>query len=1453
MLTAVEAAGGLTRCLRQLPPCRTACLRDAIHTVLALPLPSTKQRRPRDSSLFDSGATHSIHATDVGAVPGSWQPDVTGLWVGNKQFLPCYGSVDKDFIDPGGGPDIRRRVLIAPGVLYPIWSHSEEVDKHGSTVVDSPSGAHLELADGRRVTIVKTGLRWVALAVRPTNSICMAVLASIAAPAISADVDSQQLAAGADVGSQRFVAGVGKRPIQLTALQHLRLWHCRLGHPSASVLLATLAALGVRCPRVTVDTVRAFNEEACDLSNAFKQRRKPVQCAPPRVWSEAEKRAVAPSPTRALRPLRRVHLDVFGPVRWPSAQHSYVYLIGYYDEYTGYRWAFGCKTHVASVVEEVTQRLRAALRVAGLGEIEIIRSDNASEFARAQRWHEYLADCDIFPEFSVPYSPWQIGVERGWGVAVPTAGILLQQLSRGMPVAATKRHWYTAAVHAFFLGNARQSTVVTVDGASKRSSAHLRLWQRECHPAKFTAYGARVRYVLDEAMRDSKFDEHARPGFYVGISPSNASAHHVWNGSSHDTVGGSCTIDETDFIRPLAGPASRFEAWPRFDVDDTDDAPQPAAAPRPARAPTPMVDLPIGSFVEVLWPSAGGKSWYRARVVDFDDGADGRMHKVEYVGWEDRNDFVGHHNFGVTKRKWRRCDDDATPAHAPADGDSGTAVIGDGGANSGVALDAGGGSDGAPVIHDGGAPLSGAPVPATHDGGAALPPVRRRSRDAAPVPYNLRRRAGIVAALFAAAAAGGAAPTPAASSVPEATLREAAALDDLSDLPPDAGAEPEPSECAAASPGRADGAAQHAVACVHGVDSFTSLDDESIHDLQRAGEVYVFDIDEMSSHPALLAVKAKQVVASRKTVVYYTPEGVVRAIEPKSVKEALASLQRDQWLNAIHLELQNLRDHGAYHLVPASEALSQGKKILRMTFVFKVKLNDDSSLSKFKARLCVVGSSMEQGSDYWESYAACARTTSVKLVLITTTVAGWVDFHFDLYGAFLSAEIDTDVYTYQPHGVPSEEGPNGEQMVWKLDKAIYGTVQAARLFTQKFRNALLAMGFESSMDDENVYRLDHELGQIILSTHIDDGIGGASTQAVLDWFYERVKAAGFSFSAPPGPWETVLGFGVVRDHAKRTVMLTARKHIDALATEHLASEARDPHVCTPDTPEVHHLEPPPVETAEQAAALEPMRKLARSLKGSLIYIAQVHPGIAHAVSRVCSFMAKPTHRSYACAKHILAWLCRHRALGVTFGGPHLRSLDDLQPRGAAQPPMSSLRDASLACSVDSDLSGRALPKLSLAEAAAAPPDRASSRSQLGYEFSIAGGCFDATSRRQPSTALDTAVAETFACSTAAAHLINITGVLRFVSFGVLGADPVPMWCDNEVAVMVANDASSLKRMAYIARRIRFLQELVKLRLADVKNVPGKVNPADALTKHLHKQTYREYMARLYNTDINTFC
>jgi hypothetical protein len=60
----------------------------------------------RGSSLFDGGATHIVHEDDKGAIPGSWQPDVAGLRLGDDTFIPAFGSVLKDFIPP---PVARRR------------------------------------------------------------------------------------------------------------------------------------------------------------------------------------------------------------------------------------------------------------------------------------------------------------------------------------------------------------------------------------------------------------------------------------------------------------------------------------------------------------------------------------------------------------------------------------------------------------------------------------------------------------------------------------------------------------------------------------------------------------------------------------------------------------------------------------------------------------------------------------------------------------------------------------------------------------------------------------------------------------------------------------------------------------------------------------------------------------------------------------------------------------------------------------------------------------------------------------------------------------------------------------------------------------------------------------------------------------------------------------------------
>ena len=71
--------------------------------------------------------------------------------------------------------------------------------------------------------------------------------------------------------------------------------------------------------------------------------------------------------------------------------------------------------------------------------------------------------------------------------------------------------------------------------------------------------------------------------------------------------------------------------------------------------------------------------------------------------------------------------------------------------------------------------------------------------------------------------------------------------------------------------------------------------------------------------------------------------------------------------------------------------------------------------------------------------------------------------------------------------------------------------------------------------------------------------------------------------------------------------------------------------------------------------------------------------------------------------------------------------------------------------------------------------------------------------------------------------------------------------------MVARDASSVKRLAYVARRVRLLQELEARHIIRVLDVDGKVNPADMLTKHLEKPTWLRYASSTCTTRISQLC
>ena len=629
--------------------------------------------------LFDSGATHWVHPSDAGAIEGSWRPDVEGLVLGDKNILPAFGSVEKCFIMPDGGPDITRRVLIAPGVCSRVWSASAEVDLHKSTVVDSPKSKHITLLDGRVIPIRRApnGLRRIDLHVRLASPSCAVMVAGgIATLGALAATTASILGSLCSLQPNRITVGVGKPSVLLSGLETLWLWHHRLGHPSMRALLAHLRAAGLwdLCS-ITRSDVRAFARESCDFCNAFKQRRK----AKLRVrWDADVPRhdgpTHIPSITRALRPLVRVLIDIFGPVRWPSAQHEYIYLIGWWCQATGMRWVQGTKSHTAQDIEEWNQRMRAALRFT-VGEIEIIRTDGSTEFGRSHAWPAYLSDSLIAREQSNAYDARQMGgIERVWGVCTPDARCMLHAASMG------KRHWYTAFRHAVFLACVQIGDAVRlVDGTVRRCSAFWRAYGAEYPSRALRTYGAPVRYVLDEKQRDDKFDETARAGHYVGISPDNATSHWLFDGHKHVTVGGSCVVDETRFITNAHAPAERIPTWPAPDNDSTHDetdTPPIARAgehtPPPAQLNRAVLTLPKGTRLEfrAISDDAASLRWVPGTVVSTDVSATGRrQHQVRWDnGHRWNGDAVTHMDLLDGRVLWRVSSRDAPsqPAAQPA-------------------------------------------------------------------------------------------------------------------------------------------------------------------------------------------------------------------------------------------------------------------------------------------------------------------------------------------------------------------------------------------------------------------------------------------------------------------------------------------------------------------------------------------------------------------------------------------------------------------------------------------------------------------------------------------------------------------------------------------------------------------------------------------------------------------
>ncbi|KAL0461106.1 UNVERIFIED_CONTAM: Retrovirus-related Pol polyprotein from transposon RE1 [Sesamum latifolium] len=169
--------------------------------------------------------------------------------------------------------------------------------------------------------------------------------------------------------------------------------------------------------------------------------------------------------------------------------------------------------------------------------------------------------------------------------------------------------------------------------------------------------------------------------------------------------------------------------------------------------------------------------------------------------------------------------------------------------------------------------------------------------------------------------------------------------------------------------------------------------------------------------------------------------------EPKSYLEASTS---PEWKSAMKAELCALETDNTWEITH----LPPNKTNIGCQWVFKLKLNADGSIDRYKARLFAKGYNQIEGIDYNESFSPVAKSMTVRLFFVVASALKWHRYKIDVNNAFLHGWLEEEIYMHPPDGYLVPAGH-----VCRLKRSLYGFKQASRQWNQEFTSQIVAFGF----------------------------------------------------------------------------------------------------------------------------------------------------------------------------------------------------------------------------------------------------------------------------------------------------------------------------------------------------------------------------------------------------------
>lgn len=478
---------------------------------------------------------------------------------------------------------------------------------------------------------------------------------------------------------------------------------------------------------------------------------------------------------------------------------------------------------------------------------------------------------------------------------------------------------------------------------------------------------------------------------------------------------------------------------------------------------------------------------------------------------------------------------------------------------------------------------------------------------------------------------------------------------------------------------------------------------------------------------------------------------------------------------------------------------TKGRKPINCRVLFDLVWNPLTGfLVKPKCRIVARGDRQVEIEDYdpFATYASTPKLSTGRFWLWSCIQLGFKMDEWDIKAAYLHSNLKEEIIMIPPEGF-SKFDRNGNKMVWKLLKSVYGLKQAGHNWMRDLFGFFKKYGMEQCGGDTSMWFLERD-GKVILLlfVHTDDGKIGYGEDSVRDEFMHALKST-FNVGSEKQKIDRIFNMKV-QHHDDGSVSLCQATFISDLCKQY--NIVPDPKVTCPMSPTYR------LELGDPSQSYDMNHKPFLSLLSAMFWIGRcTRWDIMASLVTMSRASSCPTPLHWKALVKVLKYLQNTAAWSLAIR------------KDASPAVMRIYCDANHGTDDDTG------------------------RSISGQLIMFGDTVIDWSSKHQPYVSLHSGQAETISAAVGATHVLYWHQMFDQI-FKV--KPETTMLLDSTTAKAVLSNPIHTTHMKHIRIKLLFTRDLVAAGVFVIIYVPGPDNPSDALTKAVSMETLRRYFQEM---------